>query len=124
MTYSTLHQRKQGWRPADTFANRLRNMRHDLGMSVQELAALTDGALSHASLSNWERGARPHKLDEVVDVLAAVTNVDRDWLLWGESLPGGLGARLKPEVDEGRRRGRTRPRDNRPRSAPPSVKAA
>lgn len=86
--------------PADTFANRLRILRHDLDISAIQLSEMT--GFSHASISNWERGARPHKLLEVVERIAEVTGIDRDWLLWGwaawGSNPEPTGSYLKALV--------------------------
>ena len=120
----TLEQRKQGWIPANTFGNRLRLLRHDLGMSVYELAELTNGEVSHASLSNWERGGRPQKAERAIKTIADATGVSETWLLTGSTdaeaaaAPGALGQNLKnPKRGAGARPKRSRPQQlQRPRS--------
>jgi transcriptional regulator with XRE-family HTH domain len=72
------------WVPADTFALRLRILRHQLGVSVEEIAGRC--RVSPATWSNWERGSRPRDLAQVVARVAAETGVSRDWLMWGGPL--------------------------------------
>jgi len=72
------------WVPGDTFAMRLRILRHHLGLSVEEIAGRC--RVSPATWSTWERGSRPRDLAEVVARVAAVTGVSRDWLMWGGPL--------------------------------------
>lgn len=74
--------RADRWIPTNTFALRLRWLRHDLGgISVEDIAEAC--GFSASTWSTWERGASPRDKDVVVAKIAAVTNVDRDWLMWG-----------------------------------------
>ena len=63
---------------------RLRMVRYQLGLSVEELAVRCH--CSPATWSSWERGSRPRDRDVVVASVAAETGVDRDWLMWGGPL--------------------------------------
>jgi transcriptional regulator with XRE-family HTH domain len=60
-------------------------MRYHLGLSVDEVSELC--GLRHATWSKWEHGTAPRGMNRIVERIAAVTNVDRDWLMWGGSLP-------------------------------------
>lgn len=72
---------KQPWVPRDTFSSRLRQVRNELGLKVEEMAATCGFPMP--TYNSWERGRRPHKLDEVVRKIVDATGVDRDWLMWG-----------------------------------------
>ena len=75
----------EAWRPEDTFGRRLREMRYHLGLSVEEMAERC--GVRTPTWSSWERGTAPRGMNRVVEGIAAVTGVDRDWLMWGGSLP-------------------------------------
>lgn len=67
--------------PADTFATRLILLRHELGVTVDEISARC--GIASATWSTWEHGTRPRDLVEVVTRIADGTGYDRDWLMWG-----------------------------------------
>lgn len=80
--------------PADTFAARLRLARmHAADITIRDAADMC--GLNYGSWSNWERGAAPRNLIEIVETISAKLSVDRDWLLFGGPLAG---------ADENRRR--------------------
>jgi transcriptional regulator with XRE-family HTH domain len=71
------------WVPANTFGQRLRQLRLALGrLSVEEAAALC--GLNDKTWSTWENGRHPQRMHEVVNKIAEATNVDRDWLMYGD----------------------------------------
>jgi transcriptional regulator with XRE-family HTH domain len=70
--------------PQNTFAVRLRVMRVEMGLSVDELARRC--GVAGATWSAWERGAQPRNLVRVVERIVAETGVDRDWLMFGGAL--------------------------------------
>lgn len=71
------------WVPADSFANRLRELRRALGrISVEDAATLC--GLNDKTWSTWENGRHPQRMHEVVNKIVQATNVDRDWLMYGE----------------------------------------
>ena len=74
----------EAWKPEDTFGARLRMLRHHLGVSVDEIADRC--GFRHATWSKWEHGTAPRGMNRVVERIAAVTGVDREWLMWGGSL--------------------------------------
>jgi transcriptional regulator with XRE-family HTH domain len=77
----------QAWIPADTFGARLRNLRFELGMTVEEIAKKV--GVAHPTWSTWERGARPRDKEKVVQQIVAAVGCDRDWLMWGRTDTGG-----------------------------------
>lgn len=79
--------------PADTLGNRLMLARAYAGhLSIREAADRC--GLGRGAWTNWERGARPADVREVVTRVADVLGVDRDWLMWGGALvrPDGANA--------------------------------
>ena len=56
-------------------------VRRRMGWNIKEASA--KAGLDDGSWSNWERGALPRNLAEVVGRIQAATGVDRDWLVWG-----------------------------------------
>ena len=75
------------WVPADTFGARLMLLRHQLGLSTEEIAGRCD--LKTPTWSTWERGASPRNMPGVVARITLATGVDRDWLMWGGPLGAG-----------------------------------
>lgn len=75
----------EAWRPEDTFGTRLRLVRYQLGLSVEELSARC--GVRTPTWSSWERGTAPRGMNRIVERIAVETGVDRDWLMWGGSLP-------------------------------------
>ena len=73
--------------PEDTFGLRLIALRTHLKLTQAEIAARCD--LDDGSWSNWERGAKPRGMDEIVRKISDALGVDRDWLMWGGSLRTG-----------------------------------
>lgn len=71
----------QTWIPAQTFGTRLAMVRRHLGWNIKEAASRT--GLDDGSWSNWERGALPRNMAEVVERIHQETGADRDWLMWG-----------------------------------------
>lgn len=79
----TLTERPANWVPSlSTFATRLKALRDDLGMTVEEIAELC--GLNDATWSTWERGTKPRDMDEVVRAISAATKCSAAWLMWGE----------------------------------------
>lgn len=82
--------------PVDTLAARLLLLRHELGMSRKEAAAL-----SGVPIGTWqgmEEGRNSRGLPWHINKIAQVFGYDRDWLLWGGPLAPG-GADLDPAAD-------------------------
>lgn len=76
------------WVPTDAFGNRLRLVRLELGLSVEEIAARCQ--INQTTWSKWERGINvPRGLHRVVAVICNETGVDRNWLMWGGPLTPG-----------------------------------
>ena len=73
------------WVPPDTFAHRLRVLRAELDLTVEQIARECD--LKPATWSTWENGRMPHNITDVVQKINAGTGVDRDWLMWGSHNP-------------------------------------
>ncbi len=69
------------WVPALPFGGRLLVLRHNLGLTVEEMADLT--GQKSPTWSSWERGAKPRDLIAVVEAIHDATGVRREWLLWG-----------------------------------------
>lgn len=73
--------------PEDTFGLRLIALRTHLKLTQAEIAQRC--GLDDGSWSNWERGARPRGMDEIVRKISDALGVDRDWLMWGGALRTG-----------------------------------
>lgn len=71
--------------PADTFAARLLLVRHELGLSVDEISAQC--GIASATWSTWERGTRPRDKEMVVRAIAEATGYDAAWLMFGAQFP-------------------------------------
>jgi transcriptional regulator with XRE-family HTH domain len=73
-------------RPRDTFALRLLALRHELGMTQQQIADLV--GVKRGAWNTWEEGRIPREQAKVARLIADRTGYERDWLLYG----GELGA--------------------------------
>ena len=78
------HMKGKAWRPEDSFGARLRLVRGELGLTVEDIA-LRCGVRT-PTWSSWERGSLPRGMHRIVERIAEVTGVDREWLMWGGSL--------------------------------------
>jgi transcriptional regulator with XRE-family HTH domain len=63
---------------------RLRIVRFDLGLSVDQAAELCD--VAPATWTKWEHGTQPRTLVRVIERISAATGIDREWLMWGGAL--------------------------------------
>lgn len=106
---------KRGRIPADTLAHRLMLARAMAGhLSIREAADLC--GYGRGAWTNWERGARPLDVLDVVRVVAERLDVDEEWLLFGGPLAGARTSRprvrgiTRPYLEKVR----TGPIDNRP----------
>ena len=87
--------------------NRLREARHELKMSLSELAERT-GCYSKSRISNYEQGLRRMGLEESMVLAAALGTVTPNWLLCLDDNPmlpaeeAELIARYRAADDEGR----------------------
>ena len=71
--------------PADTLANRLMLARAQAGhISIREAADLC--GVGRGAWTNWEKGAQPEYVDDLVDLIAEKLGCDRDWLRHGGAL--------------------------------------
>lgn len=84
------------WVPPDTFAHRLRTLRHELGLTVEEIAR--ECGLKPATWSTWENGRKPHDLPAVANKIYDGTGVDRDWLVWGVKTGSRSSLSLVPPI--------------------------
>jgi transcriptional regulator with XRE-family HTH domain len=88
---------------------RLRQARHDLGLSLSELAERT-GCYSKSRISNYEQGLRRMGLEESAILASALGTVSPTWLLCLDDDPpvepeeADLIARYRATDDEGRAR--------------------
>ena len=73
--------REPGWVPEDTFASRLRWVRQDMDLTVEDAAVRC--AIPPATWSSWEAGRHPREMHKVVAKINRALGVDRDWLMWG-----------------------------------------
>jgi len=71
--------------PVDTFAARLVLARLHAGNLTLQQAAARCGLVDQ-SWSNWERGAKPRDLVDVVAAISESLGIDRDWLMYGGPL--------------------------------------
>ena len=79
-------QTAETWVPnpkTDTFGDRIRLLRYDLGLTVEEVSTLC--SLPAHSWWNWENGRKPRDLVDVVNKIADGTNVNRTWLMFGST---------------------------------------
>jgi transcriptional regulator with XRE-family HTH domain len=89
--------------------NRLREARHELKLSLSELAERT-GCYSKSRISNYEQGLRRMGLEESMVLAAALGTVTPNWLLCLDDNPmlpaeeAELIARYRAADDEGRSR--------------------
>jgi transcriptional regulator with XRE-family HTH domain len=65
---------------------RLRQARHDLGLSLSELAECT-GCYSKSRISNYEQGLRRMGLEESLILASALGTVSATWLLCLDDTP-------------------------------------
>jgi hypothetical protein len=73
------------WRPADTFADRLSRVRRHMGWNAAE--ASTECGFGRQNWRKWEvEGTRPSDMAQVVEKIHTRTGVDRNWLMWGDSV--------------------------------------
>lgn len=70
--------------PRDTFALRLKIVRVELDLTIEQMAEKC--GLKAATLGTWEHGARPRDFKDVVRKVATATGYDREWLIWGGPL--------------------------------------
>jgi transcriptional regulator with XRE-family HTH domain len=113
--------RRHGGIPADTFANRLILVRAFAGYATVKDAAERCG-LNYGSWSNWERGARPRDLLDVVQKISNGLGINYNWLLFGGPLLGPKGQPVQTDmnteeypIDRGRSAAtRTTPRSHQP----------
>jgi transcriptional regulator with XRE-family HTH domain len=83
-------QERRGRIPADTLSNRLMLARAMAGhLSIREAAEMC--GLGRGAWTNWERGARPSDILEIVPIIAEKLDVDEQWLMWGGPLEGPRG---------------------------------
>jgi len=76
---------QRGRIPADTLPNRLMLARAMAGhLSIREAAELC--GYGRGAWTNWERGARPLDVIEVVTAIAEKLDCDKEWLLFGGPL--------------------------------------
>lgn len=77
------------WRPHDTFGARLRLIRYELRLTVEEAAQAC--GIPHPTWSTWENGVTPR---DKVEIVARIVNglstteesLDGNWLLFGGEL--------------------------------------
>lgn len=83
------------WVPPETFGSRLKRLRRALGWDQKQAAEAC--GLNEKTWGSWEAaGGSPRNMAEVVDKIHRATNVDREWLMWGET-----SARLFTNPDQG-----------------------
>lgn len=116
--------KKRGRIPADTLSNRLMLARSMAGhLSIREAAELC--GYGRGAWTNWERGARPLDVLDVVSVISEQLDCDKEWLLFGGALTPSRGRptnRAALDTDEYTRRAvqptshqSVRPPDGRPK---------
>lgn len=71
--------------PHDTFAARLVLLRHDLGLTQQQVAELT--GVGRAAWNTWENGRIPQRQADIARKIADATGYDLKWLLYGFERP-------------------------------------
>lgn len=72
----------------DTFANRIRMIRHEEGLTTREFAILL--GVSHGTVNLWEHGSSPSNLDVIAMKLANEFGYDPAWIAFGEYAPRDL----------------------------------
>lgn len=81
MSAMTIPMPQRRHTPRDTFALRLVCLRHDLGMTQQEIADLV--GVKRGAWNTWEDGRMPQRQAEVAKKIADATGYDLRWLLYG-----------------------------------------
>lgn len=79
------------WIPTTDFGARLRLVRYQLHLTVDEIARECD--IASATWSTWENGSKPRDILTAVQKIVQATGVDRDWLLWGNAFTGSVSDR-------------------------------
>lgn len=69
------------WIPEETFAARLRLIRHALDLTTEEIGQKV--GVPGPTWNTWENGAKPRRMDEKVAQISEALGVDRAWLMWG-----------------------------------------
>ncbi len=67
--------------PRNTFAARLVLLRHELGLTVDEVS--TQCGVASATWSTWEHGTKPRDMAETCTKISDATGYSRDWLAFG-----------------------------------------
>lgn len=82
--------KRRGRIPADTLSNRLMLARSMAGhLSIREASEMC--GYGRGAWTNWERGARPLDVLDVVSVIADKLDCDKEWLLFGGPLTPSRG---------------------------------
>lgn len=84
------------WVPELNFGDRLVVIRRHLDENVETLAARC--GLSPSTWYSWENGAQPRGQADIVARIAQVTNVDRNWLMWGSAYSACLMHEMSPDL--------------------------
>lgn len=94
MTASTLPQRRKI--PRDSFALRLLALRHDLGLSQEEIADLCE--VKRPTWATWERGSMPRNVADAARKISEATGYSLSWLLFGSTptSPDGPASEIGP----------------------------
>src|SRR5579859_4404483 len=71
--------------PADSFAIRLKAVRLHAG-DITIVQAAERVGVTNQSWGNWERGAVPRDMADVVKLISDEFGIDRDWLMYGGPL--------------------------------------
>ena len=83
---------------AGTFGDRMLSARLRRHLTQEQVAEFV-GLSTHMSVAHWESGANFPGLDTLVQV-AGLYGVSIDWLVWGDTMAGGIDGRVRkiPEV--------------------------
>lgn len=71
--------------PHDTFGSRLVLLRHDLGLTQQQIADLV--GVGRAAWNTWENGSIPRSQADIARKITDATGYDLKWLLYGFERP-------------------------------------